>query len=185
MNPVLTRPPSSSARFARIVAVILVSAIGLATLVAVSGLEQREGSYVRITIENPLPYLVNVEVTGATRDGWSDLATVGRGRTRVVEEVHDQGDEWNFRFTYGGVQAGELIMGRDQLANEGWKITVPTAVADRLRDAGLRESASSVAAANHVKAARMRPPVGSTMTVGLLRTSSPLPDTVGKAGPLV
>jgi hypothetical protein len=141
MNPVLTRPPSSSARLARIGAVILVSAIGVAALIAVTRMEQRDVSYVRLTIENPLPYLVNVEVAGATRDGWLDVAAVGRGRTRVVEEVHDQGHEWVFRFSYGGVQAGELVMRRDQLVNDGWKITVPTAVADRLREAGLSESA--------------------------------------------
>lgn len=141
MNPVLTCPPSSSARLARIGAVILAAAIGVAALIAVARLVQSDVSYVRLTIENPLPYLVNVEVAGATRDGWLDLAAVDRGRTSVVEEVHDQGDEWVFRFSYGGVEAGELVMRRDQLVNDGWKITVPTAVADRLREAGLSESA--------------------------------------------
>ena len=141
MNPVLTRPPSSSARLTRIGAVIVVSAIGVAALIAVTRMDERDVSYVRLTIENPLPYLVNVEVAGTTRDGWLDVAAVGRGRTRVVEEVRDQGHEWVFRFSYGGVQAGELVMRRDQLVNDGWKITVPTAVADQLREAGLSESA--------------------------------------------
>jgi hypothetical protein len=141
MNPVLTRPPSSSARLARIGAVIVVSAIGVAALIAVTRMVQSDVSYVRLTIENPSPYLVIVEVAGASRDGWLDLAAVDRGRTRVVEEVHDQGHEWVFRFSYGGVQAGELVMRRDQLVNDGWKITVPTEVADRLREAGLSESA--------------------------------------------
>lgn len=141
MNPVLTRPPSSSARLARIGALILAAAIGVAALIAVTRLVQPDVSYVRLTIENPLPYQVNVEVTGAARDGWLDLATVDRGRTSVVEEVRDQGHVWVFRFSYGGVQAGELVMQRDQLVNDGWKITVPAAVADRLREAGLSESA--------------------------------------------
>lgn len=141
MNPVLTRPPSSSARLARIGAVIVVSAIGVAALIAVTRLVQRDVSYVRITIENPLPYLVNVEVTGAERDGWFDLGSVRRQRTYVLEEVVDQGEEWVFRFSYGGVPAGGLVIRRNQLANDGWKITVPAAVADRLREAGLSESA--------------------------------------------
>ena len=140
MNPVLTRPPSSSARLARIVVAVLVSAIGLGALIAVTRLVQRDVSYVRITIENPLPYLINVEVTGVRRDGWFDLGAVGREQTKVVQEVVDQGDKWVFRFSYGGVEGGELLMGRHDLANAGWKITVPAAVADRLRDAGLSES---------------------------------------------
>ena len=144
MNSVLTPPRSSSARLARVGAVILVSAIGLASLFAVTRLGQRDVSYVRITIENPLPYLVNVDVTGARRDGWFDLGSIGRQRTRMVEQVVDQGDEWVFRFSYGGVQAGEMVMAGDELAKEGWRITVPPAVADRLREAGLRESANSV-----------------------------------------
>ena len=74
------------------------------------------------------------------REGWFDLGSVGR-RTRMVEEVVDQGDEWVFRFAYGGVQAGEIVMPRAELAKEGSKITVPPAVPDRLREAGVSESA--------------------------------------------
>jgi hypothetical protein len=59
-----------------------------------------------------------------------------------VEEVADQGREWVFRFSYGGVDAGELVLSRDRLARDGWNITVPSAVAERLRDAGVQESAS-------------------------------------------
>jgi hypothetical protein len=142
MNSVLTRESSSSARLARIAVVVLVAAVGLPTLVAASRLIERDVSYVRITIENPLPYLVNVEVTGAERDGWLDLASIGPGRTRLVVEVLDQGDEWVFRFSYGGVQAGDVAIARDELASEDWRITVPTAVAGRLRQAGLSESAT-------------------------------------------
>ena len=46
-----------------------------------------------------------------------------------------------FRFSYGGVQAGEVVIGRDELVAEGWRITVPAAVGDRLHEAGLSESA--------------------------------------------
>ena len=141
MNSVLTRQHSSSARLARIVAVLLVSPIGLPALGAAIRLIDHDVSYVRIKVESPLPFLVNVDVAGAERDRWLDLASIDRGRTRIVEEVLDQGDEWVFRFPYGGVQAGEVVIGRNELAREGWRITVPTAVADRLREAGLSESA--------------------------------------------
>ena len=141
MNSVLTRQPSSTALLARVVGVLLVSAIGLPILVGAVRLIERDVSYVRITVENPLPFLVNVEVAGAERDGWLDLASINRGRIRIVEEVLDQGDEWVFRFSYGGVQAGEVVIGWDELAREDWRITAPRAVADRLREAGLSESA--------------------------------------------
>ncbi len=65
----------------------------------------------------------------------------GTTRLRSVEEVADQGREWVFRFSYGGVDAGELVITPGQLARDGWEITVPSAVAERLHEAGLPESA--------------------------------------------
>ena len=67
----------------------------------------------------------NVHVTSARRDRWLGLGSVGRERPRVLEQVVDPGHEWVFRFSLGGVKAGELVMPRDELAKEGWKITVP------------------------------------------------------------
>ena len=141
MNAVLTPTRSSRVPLPRVGAVLLVSAIAVGSLMALTRLVRHDLSYVQIVIENPLPYLVNVEVTDSGRHGWMDLASVARERTSVVQEVADQGDEWVFRFSYGGIQAGELVMPREGLTEDGWRITVPTAVADRLHEAGLRESA--------------------------------------------
>ena len=98
-------------------------------------------SFRRLTVHNPTPYMVIVDVTGAKRDGWLDVGSFPRERQRTVEELADQGRQWVFRFSYGGVDAGELVVTRDQLARDGWKITVPPGVGERLREAGLSESA--------------------------------------------
>ncbi len=92
-------------------------------------------------MQNPAPYTINVEVTGAERDGWLDIGSFRRERNRTVEELADQGRQWVFRFSYGGVEGGELVLSRDQLARDGWKVSVPPEVTEQLRRAGLSESA--------------------------------------------
>ena len=79
-------------------------------------------------------------MTDGQRDGLIGLATVGRERTRAVEEVIDQGPSWIFRFSYGGVDGGELAMSRAELERARWTITVPEEFAARMRAAGLGPS---------------------------------------------
>ena len=83
-----------------------------------------------------------MEVSGAERDSWIELGSFGRERSRTVEELVDQGRQWVFRFSYAGVEGGELVVSRDRLVGDGWRITVPPEVTERLRAAGLAESAS-------------------------------------------
>ena len=138
MNAVLTPPRSRSPR--------LVDLIGFAVAIAVafpvSQLASGEPSTLRrLTVHNPTPYMINVDVTGAERDGWLDVGVFPRERSRTVEELVDQGRQWVVRFSYGGVEAGELTVSRDQLARDNWTITIPSAVGESLRQAGLSESA--------------------------------------------
>lgn len=58
-----------------------------------------------------------------------------------MEELTDQGPQWVFGFSSGGIPAGELVTSRAQLVADGWVVTVPTEVAERLRRAGASESA--------------------------------------------
>ncbi len=95
----------------------------------------------KLTVVNPGVYQVHVEVAGSSRDGWLDLGTVERESTKTIEELIDQGDTWVFRFSYGGVGAGEAVVVRSALEADGWKFTTPVGVADRLRQAGLVPSA--------------------------------------------
>lgn len=98
-------------------------------------------SFRRLTVVNPTPYIVNVEVTGAERDGWLDVGTFRREGRRTVEELADQGSAWVFGFSYAGIAAGELVASRAQLVADDWVVTVPSEVAERLRSEGVPESA--------------------------------------------
>ena len=143
MNHVLTPPRSPSVRLAGAAIVLVVVAVILGALFAVAGIEEGESTtYRRLTVDNPSPYNVNIQVAGAERDGWLDLGSFPREARRTVDEVADQGPHWVFHFSYGGVDGGELMITRGRLADEGWTITVPAGVTERLREAGLQESAS-------------------------------------------
>lgn len=141
MNSVLTPSRRRSAPLIG-AATVLIGFAALGVLFAVTRLGVGETiSYRRLTVENPSPYAISVDVTGAERDGWLNLGSVPREGRRTVQEVADQGQKWIFRFSYGGVDAGEVTVNRDQLAKNGWSVTVPPEVAERLREAGLSESA--------------------------------------------
>ncbi len=142
MNSVVTprRPqPPPTARAALLV-IGACGALGVLFLLARVGQSEEPPSR-RLIVDNQTAYNINVQVSGANRDEWLDIGSFGRQTRRDVEEVADQGRVWVFRFSYGGVDAGEVVVRREQLANDGWRITVPTEVGRRLRDAGLSESA--------------------------------------------
>lgn len=141
MNAVLTPSRPQSVRPVNVAVVLIGFVVEIAVAFAVARLAVGEPStFRRLTVQNPTPYLINVDVTGAERDGWLDVGSFGRERTRTVEELADQGRQWVFRFSHGGVDAGELTVSRDDLAGDGWRMTVPPAVGDSLRQAGLSES---------------------------------------------
>ena len=142
MNAVLTPPGPRSAQLASVAIVLIGFAVTVGVAFPVAGLGVgAPSSFRQLTVHNPTPYMVNVDVTGAKREGWLDLGSFRRESQRTVEEVADQGRQWVFRFSSGGVEAGELVVSRDQLAHDGWTVTVPAEVTERLRDAGLSESA--------------------------------------------
>ena len=141
MNPVLTQPRSQSSRLAHVGELLIVLAIGAGVIFSLSSLGLDDTpSYRSLTVENPSPYTINIDVTSAKRDGWFDVGSVRRENRRTFEQTPDPGDQWVFRFSYGGVDAGELTVSRDQLARDGWRIVVPAEAAERLRQAGLSES---------------------------------------------
>ncbi len=142
MNPVLTHPRSQSSRLRRVGELLMLAALAAGVVFALVALGRHDTATRRnLTVENPSPYIVNVDVTSAERDGWLHVGIVRRESRQTFEGLADPGDQWAFRFSYGGVAVGELSISRDQLAREGWKITVPAEAAERLRDAGVSESA--------------------------------------------
>jgi hypothetical protein len=142
VNSVLTPPRPPSARLAGAAIVLVVLIVTAGVLFVLARLDVGESTtYRRLTVDNPSPYNVNIQVAGTKRQGWLDLGSFPRQARRTVEEVVDQGRDWVFRFSYGGVDAGELVISRDQLARDGWVTIVPSAVTERLHEAGLQESA--------------------------------------------
>ena len=94
----------------------------------------------RLAIDNPTPFDVNVDVSGGA-GGWIQLGTVARETEGVLEEVADPGPTWVFRFSYAGVDGGELTVPRSELRANRWLVTVPPEVRERLSMEGFEASA--------------------------------------------
>ena len=92
----------------------------------------------RVSVSNSSGYDLNVDVTGAERDGWLPISVATGGSTTTTNDVVDQRDTWIFRFTYAGSATGELSISRADLAKHGWRIVVPGDVSARLRAAGIQ-----------------------------------------------
>jgi hypothetical protein len=87
----------------------------------------------RVSVVNATGYDFDVDVTGASRDGWLPLSVATRGTTRTTRDVIDMHDTWVFRFSREGVIGGEVEVSREQLARNGWRVEVPAQVAQQLR----------------------------------------------------
>ena len=61
------------------------------------------------------------------------LATVPPTTTATNLDVLDQGDDWVFSFSSGGVDGGSLRVSRAKLAADGWRLVVPDSVIQRLQ----------------------------------------------------
>ena len=94
----------------------------------------------RLTIDNPTAFDVNVELASGADDGVA-LGTIGREGQSVLEEVADPGGQWTFRFSYAGVDGGDLVLSRADLRSAGWQLVVPAEVGERLLAAGVVASA--------------------------------------------
>jgi hypothetical protein len=90
----------------------------------------------RVTFENPTPYDLEVDLTSAKRDGWILLGTAQARSVTTIEEVADQGRIWIFRFRGQGEDGGEIRVGRDELKDAEWTVTVPDRIARQLQARG-------------------------------------------------
>jgi hypothetical protein len=94
----------------------------------------------RVTIVNPTPYDLEIDVAGAGHATGLTLGAVGRDQTKAIEDVLDQGQQWVFTFRHGHDEAGTLTVAKDQLARDHWQVTVPASVANLLAAAGASPS---------------------------------------------
>lgn len=87
----------------------------------------------RVTVENPSALDVNVSVRPSVHGARLLLATVPSHGTATNLDVLDQGDEWVFSFSSGGVDGGVLRVSRAKLAADRWRVEIPRSVIDRLQ----------------------------------------------------
>lgn len=143
MTPVLTRPrPAPLRSRGDIVTAMVAVAGGIALLMLIVPTVRLPSFVDAVTISNPHPWHVEIDVDGPDRSGWIGLGGQGRETTQTYQSVIDHGTEWVFRFTHGGIARGELVLSRAQLDEAGWKVTVPEEFAQRLRASGELPSAS-------------------------------------------
>jgi hypothetical protein len=90
----------------------------------------------RMTVVNPSPYDLSIDVRGANEDGWVAIGLVDQRATTDVQEVLDQGQQWTFRVAGQGHPAGTFTLTRPQLAQASWRVDIPPAIAATLQAAG-------------------------------------------------
>ena len=137
MNTDLTSPVRF--RPGRAVGLIVTLVLWTTVTAAVGPLLDDPAHVDRLTIDNPHPWPVSVDATGATRDGWVSVGGVARDSAQTFHLVLDQGDSWIFRFAYGG-QHAEMRTSRTRLDHDNWHVTVPDRFATRLRAAAVPET---------------------------------------------
>lgn len=137
-TPLWAQPRSSRRR--EIVGYVAVALLYLAAMaVAIPAL--RVPPHIdQITIDNPHPWWVSIDVTDRDREAWLGIGGVARDGSYTFRDVIDQGFVWTFEFAYGGERV-ELTVTRRQLEDAGWRIAVPAELADQLRRVGIPESA--------------------------------------------
>jgi hypothetical protein len=86
----------------------------------------------RVTIDNRSDVGVNVSVRPTNGSSALILGTVAPTTTATNHDVLDQGDEWIFSFSAGGVDGGTLRVSRAKLAADGWRVAIPESVVERL-----------------------------------------------------
>ncbi len=135
------RPRPSGARRGWSLLALVSAGVLVVAMVALLGSGSRVPSYVDgVTVVNPHQWDVGVDVTGAERDGWLGMGTVDRTASHGFEQVIDQGEKWVFRFSYAGLDGGELVLARSELEASGWKVAVPEQFAEHMRAAGVGPS---------------------------------------------
>jgi hypothetical protein len=87
----------------------------------------------RVTVDNPSQLDVNVSVRPSDDSSRLILATVAPTTSARNLDVLDQGDEWIFSFSSGGVDGGSIRVSRAKLSADDWRVVVPDSVIRRLQ----------------------------------------------------
>jgi hypothetical protein len=114
------------------VPVVVLFVVGALLCVAMTFALQDAEMVPRVTVENPGTLPVNVDVRGADGNRLI-LSTVPAGSTATNLDVLEQGDQWTFGFSSGGIDGGTVTVSRAKLARDGWRLVVPDDVVTRLQ----------------------------------------------------
>ena len=93
-----------------------------------------------VTIDNPSPYVMTVDVAPANSSEWTELSAIAPNTTTAVSQVIDQGRTWVFRVASAGADGGVFSVSRTDLAGAGWKVTIPPSIVAHLRAQNVPEA---------------------------------------------
>jgi hypothetical protein len=132
MNQVQTQPaPAGIHRTSAAIRVVAIAVL-IAAVLAVSVRIVEEPDFVdRLTVVNQSTADVDIAVGPAGAAGWTPEGVAGAKGTTTFLGVVDQGEIWRLRLTSGGVTVRQRIT-RAQLADAGWRVTIPASTGDAL-----------------------------------------------------
>lgn len=139
MPPTLTRAASTQSirPEGRAVAAWGVAALlGLGAVLAAGELLD-EPDTVDLVLVNESTRAVTVHVQGDEAAPLLPVATVDPGEERSVDQVIDQGGRWLVTYSVAGLDVGTTDLAGDDLAEAGYRITVPAAVDDAAASEGI------------------------------------------------
>jgi hypothetical protein len=105
-------------------------------LLVPTGLLSLPPSVDALTFDNPIGYVIDVQVSDETGESWMAVTRAGPTSTTRVVNVIDQGDVWRFRFRGQGHPGGEMTVPRADLIAADWHVQIPVEVGERLAALG-------------------------------------------------
>ncbi len=127
----LARPYAPKRSLAGPTTVILV-AIGALLCFGMTLALRNPDTVPRVTVVNDSRIPLNVSVRGDADAPRLILDTVPAGSSATTLDVIDQGSDWVFAFSSGGVDGGTVAVSRAKLEADGWRLVVPDAVVSRI-----------------------------------------------------
>jgi hypothetical protein len=90
-----------------------------------------------LTIDNPTPYDIRVEVSDTNRAEWTVLGLARQQCAASIESPIDRGGRWVFRLRTQGLVSQEIAVERADLERANWHFEVPTAMAQQWEANGI------------------------------------------------
>jgi hypothetical protein len=132
----VARPTAPQRSFRSLLQPLAIVATALA-LAAATFLVGEPARVDRLTLSNQGTSDVTVAVGSAAGDGGRQLlGTVAPDGRQEVDDLVDQGRQWQFSFSSAGIDLGTVTVARAELARDGWTFTIPAQVLDRLSRTG-------------------------------------------------